>query len=170
MILSIILVYMVMAAQFESLVHPFTVLLTIPMALVGAVVTFYIVGIPFNIMAYIGMIMLVGIGVNDSIVLVDAINKLRNSGMEKREAIMLAGLHRIRPIIMNSLTAILGVLPLTFGFGESVDLRSPMAWAIAGGLITSTILTLVVIPCVYDVMTKVTSKKPIPNPSPREGS
>jgi HAE1 family hydrophobic/amphiphilic exporter-1 len=170
MILSIILVYMVMAAQFESLVHPFTVLLTIPMALVGAVVTFYIVGIPFNIMAYIGMIMLVGIGVNDSIVLVDAINKLRNTGMEKREAIMLAGLHRIRPIIMNSLTAILGVLPLTFGFGESVDLRSPMAWAIAGGLVTSTILTLVVIPCVYDVMTKVTSKKPIPNPSPREGS
>jgi HAE1 family hydrophobic/amphiphilic exporter-1 len=160
MILSIILVYMVMAAQFESLIHPFTVLLTIPMALVGAVVTFYIVGIPFNIMAYIGMIMLVGIGVNDSIVLVDAINKHRSTGMEKREAIRQAGLHRIRPIIMNSLTAILGVLPLTFGFGESVDLRSPMAWAIAGGLVTSTILTLVVIPCVYDVMTKAS-----PNPS-----
>jgi len=153
MILSIILVYMVMAAQFESLVHPFTVLLTIPMALVGAVLAFYFVGIPFSIMAYIGMIMLVGVGVNDSIVLVDAINQLRREGVPKREAIKQAGLNRIRPIIMNSLTAILGVLPLTFGFGESVDLRSPMAWAIAGGLITSTILTLIVIPCVYDVMT-----------------
>jgi HAE1 family hydrophobic/amphiphilic exporter-1 len=153
MLLSIILVYMVMAAQFESLIHPFIVLLTIPMALVGAVLTFFFVGIPFNIMAYIGMIMLVGIGVNDSIVLIDAINKLRSTGVGKREAIRLAGLHRIRPIIMNSLTAILGVLPLTFGFGESVDLRSPMAWAIAGGLVTSTILTLIVIPCVYDVLT-----------------
>jgi len=153
LILSIILVYMVMAAQFESLVHPFTVLLTIPLSMVGAIVTFFIVGDSLNIMAYIGMIMLAGIAVNSSIILVDAINQLRAAGMEKREAILQAGKNRIRPIFMTSLTTILGVLPMTLGFGESADLRSPMAWAIAGGLITSTLMTLIVIPCVYDVIT-----------------
>ena len=154
LILSVVLVYMVMAAQFESLIHPFTILLTIPLAMVGAILTFYIIGKPLNMMAYIGMIMLAGIAVNDSIILVDTINQLRNGGMKKLEAILQAGKQRIRPIVMTSLTTILALLPLTFGFGESSDLRSPMAWAVVGGLITSTLLTLVVIPCVYDVMTK----------------
>ncbi|MDA3929905.1 MAG: efflux RND transporter permease subunit [Prolixibacteraceae bacterium] len=154
LILSVILVYMVMASQFESLTHPFTILLTIPLAMVGAIVTFYILGKPLNIMAYIGMIMLAGIAVNDSIILVDAINQLRASGMKKYDAIIQAGVQRIRPIIMTSLTTILALLPLTFGFGESADLRSPMAWAVVGGLITSTLLSLVVIPCVYFVLTK----------------
>lgn len=154
LILSVILVYMVMAAQFESLVHPFTILLTIPLAMVGAIVTFYIIGKPLNIMAYIGMIMLAGIAVNDSIILVDKINQLRAEGMRKREAIVQAGVQRLRPIIMTSLTTVLALIPLTFGFGESSDLRSPMAWAVIGGLLTSTLLTLVVIPCVYDVMTR----------------
>ena len=152
LILSIILVYMVMASQFESLIHPFTILLTIPLAMVGAVVTFFIIGHPFNIMAYIGMIMLAGIAVNDSIILVDKINQLRNDGMPKRKAIVEAGMQRIRPIIMTSLTTILALLPLTFGFGESAELRSPMAWAVVGGLVSATLLTLVVIPCVYDVL------------------
>lgn len=154
LILSVILVYMVMAAQFESLLHPFTILLTIPLAMVGGVVTFWLLGKPMNIMAYIGLIMLAGIAVNDSIILVDTINQLRRKGMAKRDAIIKAGLQRIRPIIMTSLTTILALLPLTFGFGESADLRSPMAWAVVGGLITSTLLTLVVIPCVYDVLTR----------------
>lgn len=154
LILSVVLVYMVMAAQFESLVHPFTILLTIPLALVGAIVTFYIIGKPLNIMAYIGMIMLAGIAVNNSIILVDKINQLRAAGMRKHEAIMQAGIQRIRPIIMTSLTTILALLPLTFGFGESADLRSAMAWAVVGGLVTSTLLTLVVIPCMYDILTK----------------
>jgi len=149
LILSIILVYMVMAAQFESLVHPFTILLTIPLALVGTILTFAAIGSPFNIMAYIGMIMLAGIAVNDSIILVDAINQLKASGVDKREAIILAGQQRIRPIIMTSLTTILALIPLTIGFGDSASLRSPMAWAVIGGLITSTLLTLIVIPCVY---------------------
>jgi HAE1 family hydrophobic/amphiphilic exporter-1 len=152
LILSIILVYMVMAAQFESLIHPFTILLTIPLALVGAIITFWITGNTLNIMAYIGMIMLAGIAVNDAIILVDKINQLRVGGMEKRAAIVEAGLQRIRPIIMTSLTTILALLPLTFGFGESAELRSPMAWAVVGGLVTSTLLSLVVIPCVYDVL------------------
>ena len=158
LILSIILVYMVMAAQFESLIHPFTILLTIPLAMVGAVVTFYIIGKPFNMMAYIGMIMLAGIAVNDSIILVDKINQLQAEGIKKRDAIIQAGVQRLRPIIMTSLTTILALIPLTFGFGESADLRSPMAWAVVGGLLTSTLLTLVVIPCVYYVMT---SNKPV---------
>lgn len=152
LILSIILVYMVLASQFESLSHPFSIILTIPLAMVGAIVTFFIIGKPLSIMAYIGMIMLAGIAVNNSIILIDTINQLRSKGMLKREAIVQAGIQRIRPIIMTSLTTILALLPLTFGFGESADLRSPMAWAVVGGLITSTLLSLVVIPCVYDVL------------------
>ncbi|MBN1924981.1 MAG: efflux RND transporter permease subunit [Prolixibacteraceae bacterium] len=152
LILSIVLVYMVMASQFESLLHPFTILLTIPLALVGTVLIFFLMGSTFNIMAFIGMIMLVGIAVNDSIILVDKINQLRNEGVAKRDAILEAGRQRIRPIIMTSLTTILALLPLTIGFGESASLRAPMALAVIGGLVTSTLLSLVVIPCVYDVI------------------
>jgi len=147
---------MVLASQFESLVHPFTILLTIPLAVVGAIFIFFILGRSLNIMAYIGIIMLVGIAVNDSSILVDAINQLKREGSPRRDAIIQAGQRRIRPIIMTSLTTILALLPLTFGFGEgAAALRSPMALAVIGGLITSTILTLVVIPCVYLVLDQV---------------
>jgi HAE1 family hydrophobic/amphiphilic exporter-1 len=158
LILSIILVYMVMAAQFESLVHPFTILLTIPLAITGAVFLFFLLGQTFNIMALIGVIMLVGIAVNDSIILVDAINQLKRDGLPVRDAIVQAGQRRIRPIIMTSLTTILALLPLTFGFGEGAALRAPMALAVIGGLITSTLLTLVVIPSVYLKLDKLTRK------------
>jgi HAE1 family hydrophobic/amphiphilic exporter-1 len=140
---------MVLASQFESLVHPFTILLTVPLSVVGAIGIFYLQGKALNIMAVIGIIMLVGIAVNDSIILVDAINQFRKSGMKLKESIVAAGQRRIRPIIMTTLTTILALLPLTFGFGESASLRSPMAWAVIGGLVTSTLLTLVVIPSVY---------------------
>ncbi len=149
LLLSLILVYMVLASQFESLVHPFTILLTVPLSVVGAIGIFYLQGKALNIMAVIGIIMLVGIAVNDSIILVDAINQFRKSGMKLRQSIVAAGQRRIRPIIMTTLTTILALLPLTFGFGESASLRSPMAWAVIGGLVTSTLLTLVVIPCIY---------------------
>ena len=152
LMLSVILVYMVMASQFESLVHPFTILLTIPLAVVGSILTFFILGKNFNIMAVIGVIMLAGIAVNNSIILVDRINQLIREGMPRRDAILQAGQQRIRPIIMTSLTTILALLPLTIGFGESASLRSPMALAVIGGLTTSTLMTLVVIPCVYDVL------------------
>ena len=118
---------------------------------------FFFLGKSFNIMAYIGMIMLVGIAVNDSIILVDAINRLRKDGVAVREAIIEAGRRRIRPIIMTSATTILALLPMTLGFGEGAALRSPMALAVIGGLITSTILTLFVIPCVYSVLDRVRS-------------
>ncbi|MCG8309539.1 MAG: efflux RND transporter permease subunit [Cytophagales bacterium] len=152
LVLSLILVYMVLASQFESLIHPFTILLTIPLAGVGAILIFFLLGNPLNIMAYIGIIMLVGIAVNDSIILVDAINQLKKNGKSTKQAITGAGQQRIRPIIMTSLTTILALLPLTFGFGESAALRSPMALAVIGGLVTSTALTLIVIPCVYAVI------------------
>ncbi len=151
LILSIILVYMVMASQFESLLHPFTILLTVPLAGVGAVWAFFLLGHTFNIMAYIGIVMLAGIAVNDSIILVDAINQYKRNGLALKEAIVAAGQQRVRPILMTSLTTILALLPLTIGFGDSAALRAPMAIAVIGGLLTSTLLTLVVIPCVYYV-------------------
>ncbi len=151
LLLSIVLVYMVLASQFESLLHPFTILLTIPLAVVGSVLIFFLLGQSFNIMAFIGVIMLVGIAVNDSIILVDRILQLRKDGLERKEAILQAGQQRIRPIIMTSLTTILALLPLTLGIGESASLRSPMALAVIGGLVTSTLLTLVVIPCLYEI-------------------
>lgn len=158
MILSVILVYMVLASQFESLIHPFTILLTIPLAGVGAVLIFFLLGRSLNIMAYIGIIMLIGIAVNDSIILVDLINQLKREGLSRIEAIVQAGHHRIRPIIITSLTTILALFPLTLGIGESAALRSPMALAVIGGLVTSTILTLIVIPCVYYVLDQVKEK------------
>jgi len=158
LLLSVVLVYMVLASQFESLIHPFTIMLTVPLAGVGAILAFFIVGKTLNIMAYIGIIMLIGIAVNDSIILVDAINQLKLKGKTLRQALLEAGQRRIRPIIMTSITTILALLPLTFGFGEGAALRSPMALAVIGGLITSTLLTLIVIPCVYYVFDQATQK------------
>jgi HAE1 family hydrophobic/amphiphilic exporter-1 len=100
-------------------------------------------------MAYIGIIMLGGIAVNNAILLIDRINQLRESGLQKKEAIIIAGTQRIRPILMTSLTTILALIPLTIGIGESQSLRAPMALAVIGGMISSTLLTLIVIPCVY---------------------
>jgi len=148
LLLSIVLVYMVMASQFESLLHPFTILLTIPLAVTGAVLLFFITGRTVNMMGVIGIVMLVGIAVNNSILLVDRIGRLKQS-LPLTDAIVEAGRERIRPILMTSLTTILALLPLTFSIGEGSALRSPMAIAVVGGLVTSTLMSLVVIPCVY---------------------
>ncbi|MDR1563302.1 MAG: efflux RND transporter permease subunit [Dysgonamonadaceae bacterium] len=151
LLLAVILVYMVMASQFESLLHPFTILLTIPFAVVGAVFLFFITGKTVNMMGVIGIVMLVGIAVNNSILLVDRINRLKLL-FPLHEAIIHAGEERIRPILMTTLTTILALLPLTFSIGEGSSLRSPMAIAVVGGLVTSTVMSLVVIPCVYSLM------------------
>ena len=151
LVLSIVLVYMVMASQFESLLHPFTILLTIPLALVGAVLMFLVTGITVNIMGIIGMVMLAGIAVNNSIILVDRIGQLKDAGLSLTDAIAEAGQQRIRPILMTSLTTILALVPMALGIGEGASLSSPMAIAVIGGLVTSTLLSLVVIPCVYYV-------------------
>jgi HAE1 family hydrophobic/amphiphilic exporter-1 len=149
LILSIILVFMVLASQFESIIQPFVILLTIPLAGIGTIWTFFLLGKPLNMMAYIGIIMLGGIAVSNAIILLDRINQLRDDGLSKKDAIVTAGSQRIRPILMTSLTTIFALLPLTIGIGESASLRAPMALAVIGGLVSSTILTLIVIPCVY---------------------
>ena len=152
LLLAVFLVYLVMASQFESLIHPFVILFTIPLALVGAVLALYVTGTTINIVALIGVIMLAGIVVNNAIVLVDLINQLRAQGTERFDAIMEAGSARLRPILMTSLTTALGLLPMALGFGEGSEVRTPMAITVIGGLLVSTLLTLVVIPVVYSLM------------------
>ncbi len=171
MMLSIVLVFMVLASQFESLLHPFTILLTIPVAVVGSILIFFIMGMTLNIMAIIGIIMLVGIAVNNSILLVDRILQLQKEGVSRIEAIQQAGQQRIRPILMTTATTILALLPLTFGFGESSSLRAPMALAVIGGLVTSTVMSLVVIPCVFEVFDGIKDRvKASPKSPPQEGT
>ena len=152
LLLAVFLVYLVMASQFESLIHPFVILFTIPLALVGAVLALFITGTTVNIVAFIGVIMLAGIVVNNAIVLVDLINQLRAQGMERHDAILEAGAARLRPILMTSLTTTLGLLPMAMGFGEGSEVRAPMAITVIGGLAVSTLLTLLVIPVVYSLM------------------
>jgi len=158
LVLSVILVYMVMASQFESLLHPFTILLTIPLALVGAIWLFFITGTTINIMGVIGIIMLSGIAVNNSIILVDRINQIKDNYDNLTGAIVAAASQRIRPILMTSLTTILSLLPMAIAFGDGASLRAPMAIAVIGGLTTSTVLSLVVIPCVYFLMEQMKRK------------
>ena len=152
LLLAVFLVYLVMASQFESLIHPLVILFTIPLALVGAVLALFITGTTVNIVAFIGIIMLAGIVVNNAIVLVDLINQLRAQGKERIAAILEAGTARLRPILMTSLTTTLGLLPMAMGFGEGSEVRTPMAITVIGGLTVSTLLTLVVIPVVYSLM------------------
>ena len=152
LLLAVFLVYIVMASQFESLVHPLVILFTIPLALVGAVLALFLTGTTVNVVAFIGVIMLAGIVVNNAIVLVDLINQLQAQGLEKTSAIMEAGQARLRPILMTTLTTVLGLLPMAIGFGEGSELRTPMAIAVIGGLLVSTLLTLVVIPVVYSLL------------------
>ena len=158
LVLSVVLVYMVMASQFESLLHPFTILLTIPLALVGAILLFFITGMTINIMGVIGIIMLSGIAVNNSIVLVDRINQIKGEYVSLADAIVVAAGQRIRPILMTSLTTILSLLPMAIAFGEGASLRAPMAIAVIGGLVTATLLSLVVIPCVYYLFEQMKNK------------
>jgi len=152
LILAIFLVYLVMASTFESLIHPFVILLTIPLAVVGAVWALWLTGTTVNVVAYIGIIMLAGIVVNQSIVLIEAVNQARERGLPKHEAIVEAGRIRLRPILITKLTTILGLLPMALGLGEGAEVRAPMAITVIGGVLLTTFLTLLVIPVVYSVM------------------
>ena len=152
LIAAIFLVYFVMASQFESLIHPFVILLTIPLALIGAVWALWLTGTTVNVVAYIGLIMLAGIVVNQSIVLIDAVNQARERGLDKHDAIVEAGRLRLRPILITKLTTILGLLPMALGIGEGAEVRAPMAITVIGGVLLTTFLTLLVIPVVYSVM------------------
>ena len=152
LVLAIFLVYVVMASQFESLVHPFVIMFTVPLALIGVVVALYLAQVALSVVVFIGLIMLAGIVVNNAIVLIDYINTLRRTGMEKTEAIIQAGAVRLRPIAMTTATTVLGLLPMALGLGEGAEIRTPMALTVIAGLISSTFLTLVVIPTVYSLV------------------
>lgn len=147
--LALFLVYIVMASQFESLLHPLIIMFTVPLALIGVVLALWLAKIPLSIIVFIGMIMLAGIVVNNAIVLVDFINTLRASGVELHEAVRQAGSARLRPILMTTLTTVLGLLPMAMGLGEGAEIRAPMAITVIVGLTSSTVLTLVVIPTIY---------------------
>ncbi len=156
--LALLLVYMILAAQFESFVHPFTILLSVPLATVGAAVALYVAGEGMNTMSLIGLVILVGIVVNDAIVKVDFINQMRAQGMALRQAILEAGRVRLRPIIMTTVTTVLGLTPMALGIGRGADLRAPLAIAVIGGLISATALTLVVVPVAYDLFEELRGK------------
>jgi HAE1 family hydrophobic/amphiphilic exporter-1 len=150
--LSVFLVYVIMAAQFESLLQPLVIMLTIPLAFVGTMLALSLLGISLSVVVFLGMIMLAGIVVNNAIVLVDYVNTLRQRGLPREQAIVTAGSVRLRPILMTTATTVLGLLPMAFGLGDGAEIRTPMAIAVIGGLVTSTLLTLLVIPSVYDML------------------
>ena len=150
--LAVFLVYLVMASQFESLLHPFVILFTIPMGLIGSIWGLYITGTTINSVALIGLIMLAGIVVNNAIVLIDAINQARERGLEKLAAIQLAGRTRLRPILITSVSTIIGLIPMAIGIGEGAEIRRPMAITVIAGTLVATFLTLVVIPVLYALL------------------
>ncbi len=151
--LAIVLVYMVMAAQFESLRDPLIILFSIPLAAIGIALILVLTNTTFNIQAFIGTIMLAGIVVNNAIVLIDYTNLLRRRDqLPLRHAVELAGRRRLRPILMTTLTTVLGLVPMALGFGEGAEVQSPMARVVIGGLLTSTLITLSVIPTIYTII------------------
>ena len=147
--LAIALIYMLLASQFESFVHPFTILLSVPLAVTGVILAMFLSGRAFGLTAFIGLLMLVGIVVKNGILLIDYTNQLRERGRTRDEAVLEASPTRLRPIMMTSLAAGFGMLPLALGLGEGSETLSPLATAVVGGLTTSTLLTLFVVPCVY---------------------
>jgi len=158
-ILALLLVYMVMAAQFESLRDPFIILFSIPLAAIGVVTMLVITDTTFNMQGFLGVIVLVGIVVNNAIVLIDYTNQLRREhGYGIRDSVITAGGRRLRPILMTTITTILGLTPMALGLGEGSELQVPMARVVIGGLLTSTLITLVFIPVVYATLEEATEK------------
>ena len=154
LVLGILLVYLVMVAQFQSLKSPFIVMFTIPLAFTGGFIILLVSGVELSVVSLIGFVMLVGVIVNNGIVLVDYINQLRLEGMGRREAIIEAGVTRLRPILMTSITTILGLLVMAFGGDAGTALMQPMALVCIGGLVYATLMTLLVVPCMYDIISR----------------
>ena len=152
LILAVVLTYLVMAAQFESLLHPLIILAAVPFGLVGVVLTLAVFAVPISAIALIGVIMMAGIVVNNAIVLVDYINQLRRGGMESNAAIRQAALTRLRPILMTTATTVLGLVPLALRLGQGWELRQPLAVTVIGGLLFSTLITLVLVPTLYSLV------------------
>ncbi|MFN7782794.1 MAG: efflux RND transporter permease subunit [Lysobacterales bacterium] len=152
LVLAIFMVYLVMASQFESLLHPFVIMFTIPLAAVGAILALKLSGNGLSVVVFIGLILLAGIVVKNAIVLIDRVNQLREEGLSKLKAISDGSHERLRPIVMTTLTTLFGFLPLAIGGGEGAEVRAPMAITVIGGLLVSTLLTLLVIPVMYALL------------------
>ncbi len=156
--LAVLLVYMIMAAQFESLIHPFLILFTLPMGLTGAVWALYLTGQTLSVISAIGMVVLAGIVVNDAIVKIDYTNQLRKKGFNTREAILEASRVRLRPILMTTVTTVFGLFPMSLGLGRGAELQQPLAISVIGGLLLATFLTLILIPVAYELAEKEKSR------------
>ena len=153
-VVGVLFMYLIMVAQFQSLLSPFIILFTIPLAFTGGFLGLVLTGADVSVIAAIGFVMLSGIIVNNGIVLVDYVNQLRRGGMEKREAIVEAGRTRLRPILMTALTTILGLSTMAMGLGMGADMVQPMAIVVIGGMIYGTLLTLFIVPCIYDILNR----------------
>ncbi|HQW66013.1 MAG TPA: efflux RND transporter permease subunit, partial [Gemmatimonadales bacterium] len=164
--LAILVVFMVLASQFESMVHPFTVLMAVPLAVVGAIFTLKLAGATINLYSQIGMILLVGLVTKNSILLVDYANQLRAKGLEVFDAMLEAGRVRLRPILMTSVATIMGAVPIAIGSGAGATSRRPLGYAIVGGIAFSTLLTLFVVPVVWMGLERVLARRRAPEASP----
>jgi HAE1 family hydrophobic/amphiphilic exporter-1 len=152
LILSVIFIYMILASLFGSFLHPFTIMLSLPLAIIGALVALLLAGMSINLMSLIGIVLLMGLVTKNAILLVDHIRVLRQGGASREEAVLRAAPIRLRPILMTTLAMIFGMLPVALGLGSEAEMRQPMAVAVIGGLITSTLLTLAVVPVVYTLV------------------
>jgi HAE1 family hydrophobic/amphiphilic exporter-1 len=158
LLLSVVFVYMVLASQFGSFTQPFVMMLALPLSLLGAFLALLVTRIPFDLTAMIGIIMLFGLVTKNSILLVDFANRLRRSGMSRDQALLAAGPIRLRPVLMTSLSLILGSLPVALGLGAGGTFRQPLALVVIGGLITSTVLTLLLVPTAYAILDAVQTR------------
>jgi HAE1 family hydrophobic/amphiphilic exporter-1 len=152
LLLSIVLIFMILASQFESLVQPFIIMMAVPFALTGAFLSLFIAGMPLSLPAFMGIIMLVGIVVNNSILLIDFINQNRTRYEDRNEAIVDAGRYRLRPIVMTMLTTCLGLAPIALATSDGSEIQAPMGVTVIGGLLLSTLITLVIVPVIYSIL------------------
>ena len=168
MLLGVLIIYLIMVAQFQSLLSPFIVILTVPLAFTGGFIGLLVAGFHMSIVSMVGMIMLVGVVVNNGIVLVDCANRLREEeGLGKREAIVKAATMRIRPVLMTALTTILGLLPLGIGMGTGAEIIQPVAVVCIGGLTYATLMTVFIVPVLYDILRRDKKPQPVPAADPR---
>ena len=157
-VLAVVLVYIVMAAQFESFKYPFVIMFSVPLMVIGVALGLFITDTPISVTAVIGILVLVGIVVNNGIVLVDYINQRKEAGMSSYDAIISSVRDRVRPILMTALTTILGLLPLALGIGEGTEMNQPMGIVVIGGFISSTFLTLYIVPIIYSLLDRANEK------------
>jgi multidrug efflux pump len=158
-LLAVVFIYLVLSAQFESFVHPLTILLSVPLAVFGALITLYIFGQTLNIYSQIGLIMLIGLVTKNAILIVEFSNQLRDRGESALNAVTQASIIRLRPILMTSFSTIFGVLPIAIGLGAGAESRRPLGLAVVGGVFFSTFLTLVLVPVVYSILARFTSTR-----------